>query len=294
MSHRHEPPGSVRPERMLTRTGLWATGPVQVQLPFEATGLSERIQASGHLQLSPDYDVFAWLCERWQRQPTPSGWMRPTLYEIGSALYGRPPSNADYRHLRAALDRLTDVRVTIDGYDISTAEFRDRWVSKSNLVESSQPYLDHQQGIDRQGFRFAEWLRQAIAEERVVRMPWRTLRAFNERHKLAKRLWLYLAAEQWKRSGDGSVEGTWLACGDRLFAALGMDYAEPRFARRALARACVTIRRTDARYAAGMLEVTQLGRSWRIQAKRPTSEAWRELRAEHEAVREAIRRSRGV
>jgi hypothetical protein len=221
--------------------------------------------------------------------------MRPTLYELGSALYGRAPSNADYRQLRAALDRLTDVRVTIDGYDISTAEFRDRWVSKSNLVESSQPYLDRQQGIDRQGFRFAEWLRLAIEQERVVRMPWRTLRAFDERHKLAKRLWLYLAAERWKREGAGDVEATRITCGDRLEAALGMEYDRPRAARAALKRACVTIRRTDARYAAGALDVVQVGRgSWRVAAKRPTWEAWRELRAEHEAVREAIQRSRAA
>lgn len=50
-------------------------------------------------------------------------------------------------------------------------------------------------------------------------MPWRTLRSFGRNQQLAKRLWLYLAAERWKRCGDGSTEGTWVACGDRLFAA---------------------------------------------------------------------------
>ncbi len=35
---------SRRPERTLTRCGLWATGPVQLQLPFEASGLSEAHQ----------------------------------------------------------------------------------------------------------------------------------------------------------------------------------------------------------------------------------------------------------
>jgi hypothetical protein len=294
MSRRHEVPASVRPERTLTRTGLWATGPVQLQLPFEATGLSERIHASGHLKLSPDYDVFAWLCERWQARPTTSGWIRPTLYEVGSALYGKAPSGKDYRALGEATRRLARVHVTIDGYDISTGEFRDRWVSETNLMELSQPYLDRQQGIDRQGVRLSEWLRQALEEERVVRIPWRTLRAFDERHRLAKRLWLYLAAERWKRCGNGDVEGSWIACGDRLFAALGMDYERPRDARAALKRACLTVRRVDARYAAGALELTQLGRSWRIQAERPTWEAWRELRAEHEAVREAIQRSRAA
>jgi len=289
MSRRHDPPVSVRPERTLTRSGLWATGPVQLQLPFEASGLSERIHASGHLKLSPDYDVFAWLCERWQAGPTSSGWMRPTLYELGSSLYGRAPSGENYRDLREAIRRLARVHVTIDGYDISIGEFRDRWVSETNVLELSQPYLDRQQGIDRQGFRFAEWLRQAIDEERVVRMPWRTLRAFDERHKLAKRLWLYLAAERWKRQGAGDVEATWITCGDRLEAALGMSYDRPRAARDALKRACVAIRRTDARYAAGSLALVKLGpSSWRIAAERPTWEQWRQLAPEHEQARRAI------
>jgi len=43
-----------------------------------------------------------------------------------------------------------------------------------------------------------------------------------------------------------------------------------------------------------VLELAQLGRSWRIQAERPTWEVWRELRDEHAAVREAIARSRAV
>jgi hypothetical protein len=294
MSHRHESPSSVRAERTLTRTGLWATGPVQLQLPFEASGLSERIHATGHLKLSPDYDVFAWLCERWQTRPTPSGWMRPTLYEVGSALYGRAPSNADYRHLRDALDRLAWVHVTIDGYSIETGRFDDRQLSRSNLLELERAHRDPD-GLQRPSIRFAEWLRQAIAQERVVRMPWRTLRSFGRNHQLAKRLWLYLAAERWKRQGTGDVEATWIRCGDQLEAALGMDYDRPRAARAALKRACLTIRRTDARYAAGALDVVQIGRgNWRVAAERPTWEAWRELRPKHEAVREAIQRSQAT
>jgi hypothetical protein len=57
----------------------------------------------------------------------------------------------------------------------------------------------------------------------------------------------------------------------------------------------VTIRRVDARYAAGALDVVQVGRhNWRIAAERPTWDAWRELRAEHAAVREQIARSLGT
>ncbi|MGI8624887.1 MAG: hypothetical protein ACR2NB_15720 [Solirubrobacteraceae bacterium] len=54
--------------------------------------------------------------------------MRPTLYELGSALYGKAPSGENYRDLREALVRLAMVRITIDGYDVETGEFRDNWL----------------------------------------------------------------------------------------------------------------------------------------------------------------------
>lgn len=290
MSRRHAPPTSVRPERTLTRAGLWATGPTQLQLPFEATGLSERIHASGRLKVSPDYDVFAWLCERWQTKPTESGWMRPTLYELGSSLYGTAPAGEHYRLLRDALDRLAYVRITIDGYDVETGRFRDNWIAKDEkLVHLGRP-KDTPTGVDRPGIKLAEWLCQALAGEKVVRVHWQTLRAFDERQKLAKRLWLYLAAERWKKTSS-NAEGTWIACGDRLYAALGMDYAEHRFARRALQQACLAVRKIDPRYSAGELAVIKLGSSWRVQGSRPTWDAWKAQAPEQLRIREEIRRS---
>ncbi len=180
---------------------------VELQLPFEATGLSERIQAEGRLKLTPDYDVFAWLCERWQTRPTESGWMRPTLYELGSALYDGAPSGKDYRSLRESLDRLAWVRVTIDGYDIEHGEFRDRWVSRDGLMALSRTDSQDPSGLQRPAIKLADWLRQALDEEKVVRVHWRTMRAFHERQALAKRLWLYLAAERWSKMTADS-EGT--------------------------------------------------------------------------------------
>jgi len=259
---------------------------VQLQLPFEATGLSERIQANGALKLTPDYDVFAWLCERWQTRPTESGWMRPTLYELGSALYDSAPSGKDYRTLRESLDRLAWVNVTIDGYDIESGTFRDNWVSRSSLLELSRATGDPH-GLQRPAIQLSGWLRQALSEDKVVRVHWRTLRAFNERQKLAKRLWLYLAAERWKKTSRDS-EGTWIACGDRLEAALGMSYERPRDARAALKGACLTVRKVDPRYSAGELDVVKLGSSWRIQAERPNWDAWKAQRQEQAQIRMLI------
>ncbi len=48
---------SVRADRTLSRSGLWATGPRQLTLPVEARGLSEVVCASGSLAISPDYSV---------------------------------------------------------------------------------------------------------------------------------------------------------------------------------------------------------------------------------------------
>ena len=106
---------SVRADRTLSRSGLWATGPRQLTLPVEARGLSEAICATAPLPISPDYSVLAWLCERWITRPTESGWMRPTLYEIGSDLYDVPPSGKHYRDLNAALSRLATVSLTVRG-----------------------------------------------------------------------------------------------------------------------------------------------------------------------------------
>jgi len=290
MSRRHEPPRSVRPERTLTRVGLWATGPQQLQLPFEASGLSERIQATGRLKLTPDFDVFAWLCERWQSRPTDSGWMRPTLYEIGTALYDKAPSGENYRDLRDALDRLAAVQVTIDGYDVETGTFRDNWIAKDEkLVHLGRP-KSTPTGLDRPSIKLAEWLRDALADEKVVRVHWKTLRAFDERHKLAKRLWLYLAAERWKKTSR-ETEGVWITCGDRIEAALGMDYDRARDARAALKRACHTIRVVDPRYSAGELNVIKVGSSYRIQGSRPNWETWKVGSQEQLQIRDQIRRS---
>jgi len=48
---------SVRADRTLSRSGLWATGPRQLTLPVEARGLSEAICATAPLPISPDYSA---------------------------------------------------------------------------------------------------------------------------------------------------------------------------------------------------------------------------------------------
>lgn len=277
MSQRHTPPVTVRPERTLSRCGLWAIAPTQLTLPFTAEGMSERITAEGRCKLTPDYDVLAWLCERWQTQPTPTGWMRPTMYELGSSLYDRPPTGQDYPILRQALERLAWVRITIDGYDAEHGDWRENWVTMTHLLELVERDDEDPTGLQRPKIRLAEWLRQALDADQVVRLPWRMLREFGPRQLVAKRLWIYLAAERWKPVGNGE-EGLWITLGDRLSAALGMRYSQPRQARAALVRACRTVEEVDPRYADGGLRIHRVGNGWRLTAHRATWEEWCRLR----------------
>ncbi len=52
--------------------------------------------------------------------------------------------------------------------------------------------------------------------------------------------------------------------------------------------ACATVHKIDPRYAAGSLELTKLGSSWRIQAERPTWDTWKQQREEQAQVRALI------
>ena len=212
----------------------------------------------------------------------------------GAALYTHASDDARLPALEAPLERVVDGGEVEDGAlavdrlarprkrrGIRHAEVRGGDGTGNNSLALSGRY--------RPGVQLAGWLRNVIDQGAPVRLPWRILRGFEENQKLAKRLWIYLAAERWKPAGTREREGTWIACGDRLFAALGMDYGRPRDARAALKRACATVRRVDPRYGAGTLELRKLGRSWRIDAERPSWETWQAERGERERVRQALR-----
>lgn len=288
-------------ERQLSRAGLWFSAPAQLQLPFEARGLSNVVLSTGQLQLTPDYDVLAWWCSRWLRQPTASGWMRPTLYEIGRDLYGREPSNTDYATLRGSLSRLGSVAVTLYGYSAMDQRPDPGWNSLSHLMEVSWPskWIPDR----RFGVKLSDWLRTGIEGDQAIRLDWRILRRFHRNEHLAKRLWIYLAAEQYKRTGwpksertDLEYEGAWLKEGDWLAASLGSSYNHPAGFRRRLDRACEVIQQTDDRWLAGTLRLERQrdGRTTqaRIYAERPTRESWLRVKGEYEASRQAREQAR--
>jgi hypothetical protein len=221
--------------------------------------------------------------------------MEPTFYEIASDLYDtkkQPPSGKHYHLVYEALDRLGWVSIKIFGYNAVEGMPDPNCDYTGYLAESN--LHRHVAGLQRLRVRLAEWLRNELDNGAPVRLDWHILRAFDENQKLAKRLWIYLASERWKPVGGRSMEATWIACGDRLEAALGMTYKRPRAAREALKRACKTIREVDDRYLAGSLDVVKVGTGWQIRGKRPITAAWKDKQDQYKAsrtARDAVRKS---
>lgn len=283
--------------REISRAGLWFAAPAQLQLPFEARGLSNVVVANGAFQLNPDYDVLAWLCARWLRSPTPSGEMHPTLYEIGRDLYGTEPSGENYRTIEAALVRLASVAITLYGINGFTGETGEHLMTHTSLLGVAKPRKS--KGEDRFTIELSTPLRRGIEQDQALRLDWRILRRFHRNEQLAKRLWIYLAAERFKRTGypkserlDLEYEGAWLKEGDWLAASLGASYKQPADFRRKLHRACEVIQRTDDRWLAGTLRLEGRGKQARIYAERPTRESWARVKGEYEASRQAREHAR--
>jgi len=187
------PPRQVRAETNLARApGLWATGPVQLELPFEAQGIGQLVKASGRLRLTPDLDVLAWVSERWLSTPPldPDGWARFTLYDLAADLYRREPGSTERRHVRRSVERLMRVLVTVNGFNAETGE------QGTPVATTSAPILQLVSDLERVGpdarkvgslrgstFRvqLAPWLRAQLAAGGYTYLDFRILRELRTR-----------------------------------------------------------------------------------------------------------------
>ncbi len=284
-------PRQVRADTELCRAaGLWSVGPMQLELPFNARGTNGAVRASGRLKLTPDLDVFAWLCERWIATPPldMEGIARFTLYDLGTDLYGRRPNSRDREAIRASLRRLFGVQVAFTGYDTLDAR-PGSFASLDRLIYTIVSDLDTLAGdpkaigsIRGSSFRvqLAPWLRERLASGAFTYLDFATLRRLDG---LAKRVWVYLAAESYKPTGDGK-KATWVGLGRPALASLGADtYTRHRAARAALAQAGARIMEMDTRYESVTVERRPGGWSL-IAVRRATADA-----REHAQARAAIR-----
>jgi hypothetical protein len=256
---------SVRSETNLSRApGLWATGPQQLALPLDASGLGVAIRASGRLNLSPDLDVLSWLCERWLSRENPHPRAQRvaafTLYDLGHDLYGRKPAGKENRLIRESLLRLFRVEITLEGYDSIRRQQGGNLASLDRLLErisSERGSLDQKLQLELDAgslgalrgetfrIQLAPWLCDQLEAGNVTYLSWRTLRRLEG---VAKRAFVYLEAESYSQAGDGLL-ATSIGLGAPALEALGVGhYARHRDARRALDRAGERIVEADDRY----------------------------------------------
>lgn len=260
----------------LARSPLFAMSGAQLELPVDGPSLLMALRASGRLKLSPDLDVLAWLSEELRLERDPGGWVPFTLYELGSAVYGVKPTTRHRELLRASLRRLVTIVIDLIGYDAKTGKADARIATVDHLIDRVRSELDD---VDVAGdasrvgalrgssfqAQFSPWLRQQIETGHVTYLRWPLLVHFSG---LAKRLWVLLEAEQFKRQAGGR-QVAWRALGDRLYGTLGMHYDRSRDARVALKRAAAQIVTDDKRYVS--IELVPRGRSWLLIATRIAS-----------------------
>lgn len=282
-----------RMETLLVRAPLWESdGAPPDPAPYVGHSLLGAFSCSRRLGLV-DFKVLAFVLERfaWQRPPDPLATAAFTLYELGHCLYDRDPGGRDCTELRAALARLYQIEITLEGYDAFAGKADPERETTTRLVTEIVSELDRLRdepsvvvrklasaGLRGHTFkvRLAPWLAQQVLAGYVTYLDFAVMRRLSG---LAERLWVYLQAERYKN------DGTWVAFGPRIFHVLGMNYARPRDARRALARAATRIKAADPRYES--IEVVPRFGGWGLRVNRVPS-------AERRAVRSQIRGSLGA
>jgi hypothetical protein len=268
-------------ETNLARKGIYSCSPNKEQRPLEAEDLLGLIRSTSLLQTDPDLDVLIWLTEVWRVRGTPEGVVCFTLYELSRGLYGRKPTGNDTRRLKASLRRLRTTAVDLVGYDAIGKKADARVASVETILDRLTSQLDEidigsggEAGALRGNtfsIQFPEWMLRSLRAGYVTYYPLAILRRLSG---LAKRLWVYLEAEKYKRVGEGQ-EATWIKLGDLAYTSLGMHYCQERQARTALKAAAEKIMSVDAdTYLSIEVEQAPLG-GWRLLAIRRTSDARR-------------------
>ena len=243
-------------------------GPLQLALPIDGSDTLGLLRVDGPPLTLFDLDTFAWLTERWRETGRdPQGEVRFSLYDLGRDLYGWEPGGKQRVDIRASLERLRQADFELEGYDASAARMgrlegptdqgRIRLVSdltwkRGDLQARHAVYL-------------GPWLTKQLIAGHLTYLDWRILRALDG---LAKRLWVYLESQTFKRSGIGEGAVV-LYLAPPLWQALGVTTKHAPHARRLLARAGERITAADKSFAGFELrKPARRGGTWALMARR--------------------------
>jgi hypothetical protein len=255
-------------ETNLCRKGVWHVGPLQLALPLDGADTLGLLRISGAPLTLFDLDTFAWLCERWREgERDREGVVAFTLYELGRDLYDRKPSGEERRLMRASLARLQDATFELEGYDAAAAQTgRLEGPSAGGRVKLLGSLLWSNRGSREQHVVFLDpFIRRQLEAGYLTYLDWRVLRALDG---LAKRLWVYLESQSFKRSGlgEGAVR-LWLA--PPMIQALGITDKHAPGARRAISKAGERIAVVDRSFVGfEMHKPTRRGGTWAFLARR--------------------------
>jgi hypothetical protein len=226
-------------ETNLARKGFVSLGDAEA---IDAEDLLGEVQATIALRLN-DLDVLAWLSAR---RPFGGSGVAFSRSHIAHDLYRRSPGGRERRIVNESLDRLSEARLTFRGYSPGSKRLTS---FKEVQVLRAVERIDGGTTVA----TFAPWLAEHLEEGYVTYLHWNALRSLGG---LAKRLWIYLEAENLSRNPRKGP--AWLALGEKTWTALGLDYRKPNQARAALRAAAEKVEGVDSEY---LLEIKRHGAS---------------------------------
>jgi hypothetical protein len=262
------PRRQVSLETNLCRKGIWHVGPLQLALPLDGHDTLGLLRVSGPPLSLYDLDSFAWLTERWRETDRdPTGRIDFTLYDFGRDLYGREPGGEERRLMRASLDRLMRALFDLEGYRASDAAIGrlDSPTEAGTIRLLSGLRWSTGRGRDHHVAYLGGFIVEQLRAGYLTYLDWRVLRSLDG---LAKRLWVYLESQTFKRSGIGEgAARLWLA--PPLLLALGMIDKHAGQRRRTLMRAADRIAAADKSFAGfELVAPAKRGGTWSLVARR--------------------------
>lgn len=228
-----------------------------------------------------DLKVLAFAIERWREagHETASDPVSFTLYQLGQAIYGHAPHGKERRLLRESLERLFRVEITAHGIDASRPDRPIRRIARDGRLfaekesiwdEGGESGPDPREVAGRRGDSHRVWLGPWLVEQlRAGNVTYLHFPTMRDLAGLSLRLWVFLQAEPFTTGEDGYDHiAAAPELGAELDATLGMNFARPVDARKALRRAAERIQRVDDRYVAIEAARDPDTDTWRLYATR--------------------------
>ena len=295
----------------LARADLWKHGRA-MNRPVESRCLNSLVRTSRELRLTPDLDVFAWICERWVVDGCSGDrkvWF--TLRDIATDLYGSDPHSKpggkESRLIQNAFTRLMTIVVTIEDYDGFEGRYvpgvvtQDHVIDRVTTARGKWTRDPRKLGAMRDRtvkIKLPRWLCDELVAGNVTYLDYKRLRQLDG---LAKRLWVYLQAENYSDAGNGASVNA-IGLGNPALRSLGLGHyaltpeqepdkrkrADARYnARRKLKHAAERVMKVDPRYS---LKVARLGRgSFQLRVNRLSHERLQQELSAIEKAREYLR-----